>query len=334
MRPFHQTARSALAAAVVVAVLAACGSVSIPFFSGRSRETWGFTAPWDERSARSLAAHGAALDVAVTGWIALDSLSGEPHAGYPDSVRPATPVRYAMLTSFTGDRFRPEMVRALGADRAAAARVAGATAALLARAGYRGLVIDLEGHSAADLPARLALIAALADSAHAHGVSTVAVTVPAADTAGYPARPFLEHADLVIALLYDEHWAGSGPGSIASPAWVRERLQVRVGEVGPSRLVAALPVYGYRWPVVGAAEVVSYRDAERWAGVAGSQLVREPSTLELRATRANEWQLWVTDAESLRGLRAEVERSGVRRIALWRLGLEDPQLWAGGGPGR
>jgi peptidoglycan-N-acetylglucosamine deacetylase len=330
MRPSRRPARCALAVAAAVA-LTACSS--IPFI-GRSRETWGFAAPWDARSARSLAAHGAALDVAVTGWIGLDSATGVPRAMYPDSSAAAATTRFAFLTSFAGSRFRTDVIRALGADAGASARLGGATAALLAAGGYRGVVIDFEGHAAADRVALLRVVAALADSAHAHGVRTVAVALPAADTANYPARPFLEHADLVVVMLYDEHWAGSGPGSIASPSWVRERLQARVGEVGPSRIVAALPVYGYRWPVAGAAEVISYRDAERLAGEAGMQLVREPSTLELRATRANEWQLWVSDAESLRALRTNVEQSGVRRIALWRLGLEDPQVWAGAGPGR
>jgi peptidoglycan-N-acetylglucosamine deacetylase len=334
MRPLRRTVRRALALATAAApavVLTACSS--IPFI-GRSHETWGFAAPWDPRSTRSLAAHAAALDVAVTGWIALDSLTGAPRAMYTDSSAALATSRFAFLTSFGGDRFRTDVVRALGADAGAAARTAGATAALLAAGGYRGLVIDFEGHTAADRAALLRVVAALADSAHARGVGTVAVALPAADTANYPARPFLEHADLVVVMLYDEHWAGSGPGSIASPAWVRARLQARVGEVGPSRIVAALPVYGYRWPVTGAAEVISYRDAERLAGEAGMQLVREPSTLELRATRANEWQLWIGDAETLRGLRTNVEQSGIRRVALWRLGLEDPQIWAGGGPGR
>jgi len=331
MRSSARLLRRALAAAAPIA-LAACAS--IPFLGGRARETWGFTAPWDPRSAASLAAHDAALDVAVTGWLALDSATGVPSALYADSAASRAGARFAILTSFAGDHFRPEVIRSLGSDDAARGRAAGTAAALLARGGYRGVVLDFEGHVAADLPALLRVINAVADSAHAHGIGTVAVAVPAGDTSGYPARAFLEHADLVVVMLYDEHWSSSGPGPIASPNWVRERLQTRVGEVGPSRLVAALPVYGYRWPVAGAADVIGYRDAEQLAGTAGVQLAREPSTLELHAARTNEWELWIGDAESLRGLRAEVERSGVRRVALWRLGLEDPQVWAGAGPGK
>ena len=310
----------------------ACGSV--PFLGGHSRETWGFTAPWDPRSAASLAAHGTALDVAVTGWIALDTVTGSPHAAYVDSAAATTHQRYALLSSFAGDHYRTDVIRALAADSALLSRAASETAALLGRGGYQGVVLDFEGHTATDLPALLRVIGAIADAAHRRGVGTVAVAIPAADTVAYPARPFLEHADLVVVMLYDEHWATSAAGSIASPEWVRQHIQTRVGEIGPSRIVAALPIYGYRWPVTGPAEVIGYADAERLAGGAGVQLVREPSTLELHAARANEWELRIGDATTLRALRENVERSGIRRVALWRLGLEDPQVWAGAAPGR
>jgi spore germination protein YaaH len=41
----------------------------------------------------------------------------------------------------------------------------------------------------------------------------------------------------------------------------------------------------------------------------------------------NEWELWVADAELLRELVREAQELGVRRVALWRLGLEDPAVW-------
>ncbi len=315
-----------------LALAAACAT--LPVIGRPATERWAFSAPWDPRSAASVAAHGPALDVVVSGWIALDTATGAPALLYRDSTAATARTRFALLTSYAADRFRPELVRTLAADTAALARTAGGVALLLARGGYRGVVVDFEGHTPGDLSALLRVVNAVADSARGRGVTTVAVAVPAADTAGYPARPFLDHADLVLVMLYDQHWSGSTPGSIAAPDWVRQRLGTRVAEVGPNRIVAALPVYGYRWPIAGVADVIGYADAVRLAGVAGVQLVREPSTLELHAARSNQWELWAGDAETLRGLRAEVERSGVRRVALWRLGLEDPQIWSGSAPGR
>ena len=77
---------------------------------------------------------------------------------------------------------------------------------------YAGLVLDFEALDARDLPALLRVVKAITDSAHAHGVSTIAVAIPATDTAAYPAKPIVGVADLVMPMLYDQHWSTSGPG--------------------------------------------------------------------------------------------------------------------------
>src|SRR6185295_13271195 len=45
---------------------------------------WGFTAPWDARSDTSVRSNASKLDVVVTGWIQLDSVTGQPSLRYPD----------------------------------------------------------------------------------------------------------------------------------------------------------------------------------------------------------------------------------------------------------
>jgi spore germination protein YaaH len=47
----------------------------------------------------------------------------------------------------------------------------------------------------------------------------------------------------------------------------------------------------------------------------------------LHALEPGVWELWMTDAELLRVLVDQVTGLGVRRIALWRLGQEDPDVW-------
>ena len=50
-------------------------------------------------------------------------------------------------------------------------------------------------------------------------------------------------ADAIIPMLYDEHWAGSSPGPVASPRWVRHALTLRVREaVGSNPASPTLPV--------------------------------------------------------------------------------------------
>jgi peptidoglycan-N-acetylglucosamine deacetylase len=318
-----------LIAAIAGAVLvAACAS--IPSARRNAVALWGFTAPWDGRSAASLEAHGAQLDVAVTGWVGFDTVTSQPVELYADTTRiPASAAtrRMALVTSYLGDRFHPELVRRLAADPPLLATTAAQLAALASAKRYAGLVLDFEELHPDDLPALLRVAGAIADSARQHQVSAITLAVPAGDTAAYPAAPLLQVADLLLVMLYDQHWSGSPAGPIAEPTWVRRMLGLRVAEVGASRLVAALPLYGYQWRRRGATLAIGYEDAHRLAASAGILLHREPQSLTLRAARPGEWELWVSDAELLRVLMREGSEAGVRRFALWRLGLEDPAVW-------
>ena len=340
-RPGSSSWRRSLTAAGVAATLASLptatghaqavaasstANVSRPAASSR-REIWGFFAPWDPRSAASVAGHRRALSVVVSGWLRLDSLSGIPTLAYPDSVRSSARLRrFALVTTYSASRFHPEVVRMLGANAAARGRVAGAIAQLASRHGYRGLVLDFEALTPADTGALSAVVRAIADSAHRRGVRPVAIAVPPADTLVYGHRR-LRSADLLLVMLYDQHWSTGSPGPIASPDWVRQYVATWVADAGARRVVAALPVYGYLWKGSPPAAVLSFSDALREAAAAGVPLSRDSASGSLFFVRSDSTQGWVSDAVLVRALVREAEAAGVHRFALWRLGLEDPALW-------
>ena len=300
--------------------------------SARSPELWAFTGPWDRESDASVRVNAARLHAVVSGWIGLDSTSARPllPSAYPDTIRPRgeVPRRMAIVTSWHGDRFHPNTIRTLAREPKVLSRSASAVARHAREMKYSGLVLDFEALEPSDLAALRTVVRAFTDSAHANGVRTVALAIPALDTAGYPTRPLLEIVDVVIPMLYDQHWSTSEPGPIAAPDWVGKALALRLRGVDPTRVVAGLPVYGYRWiqgrPV---AEDVSYHDAERLSRAAGVALSRDASSYTVRATKAGAWDLWVTDAALLSRLVDTVQSLGVQRVALWRLGQEDPAIW-------
>ncbi len=315
---------------LVLVLASACASLPAP--ATLVMERWAFSAPWDPRSAASVRLHAPTLDGVVLDWIPLDTATGMPFVLYADSLAAALPPaerRLALVTSFVTDHFHPAVVRRLAADPALLARSATAIADRLERGGYRGVVIDVEGMTGADTALTRAVVAAIADAAHARSVGPVVVAVPASDTVGYPARLFAGTAELLLVMLYDQHWATSGPGPIADPAWVRRTLAMRVAEGGSGRIVAALPLYGYLWRAGRTAETISYDDARHLAADAGVPLERDPATESLHAVRAGDdgWELWVSDATLLDALRREVSALGISRVAYWRLGLEDPAFW-------
>jgi spore germination protein YaaH len=290
-------------------------------------EVWGFTAPWDPRSAASLACNASALRVVISGWLRLDTLTALPEAAYPDTIKlPHGPRRFVLVTTYQRDRFHPETITRLAGDPDLRGRVAGAVAAWAHDHGYQGLVIDFEGLKRDDTAALATVVKAFVDSAHHRRVRPVTIAVVPMDTLVYAWR-HLAAADLLLAMLYDEHWASGVPGPIASPGWFRQALALRVREVGAARLVAGLPTYGYLWKQPAPATVLSYADAQQRAARLGTPLARDSTSATLRMLHPDSGEAWVADAELTRKLVAASESLGVRRFALWRLGLEDGAIW-------
>ncbi len=265
----------------------------------------------------------------VTGWIQLDSVNGEPSLLYPDDpTRLGAPHRrFALVTSWHGRRFHPELVHRAASDPAALTRIASGVGEIVRSNRYDGIVLDLEDQARGDTTALLSAIRAIGAAARRAGSTTVTVAIPAADTAAYPTRLLLPTADALIVMLYDEHWSTSAPGPVATPDWVRRTLAQRVADVGADRLIAALPLYGYLWRGTQPGEPLSFANARRAASEANVDVARDPSSASLHAIQPNVWELWMTDAELLRVLVDQVTDLGVRRIALWRLGQEDPDIW-------
>jgi len=285
----------------------------------------------------SAIAHGSKLERVITGWIALDTVSFRPLLLYADSIGSlpeVAPRKTALITSYLGSRFHPEIIRGIGESPQVAASTAGAIAALVDSGSYHSIVMDFEGMTPRDLDPLLTVTRAIADSVRARGVTSVVIAVPAGDTAAYPGALLLQPADQIMAVLYDQHWAGSPPGPIASPDWVTRNLGTRVAEIGAARIVAAFPMYGYRWRRAAETEVVSYDDAQKLTTMTNIPLSRDHASANLRALSPEGWEIWVTDRTLLAGLVHDARQLGVTTFALWRLGLEDPAVWDLIGSGR
>jgi len=320
--------RSPVKHVATLTLLVACAH--LPSQPQGGTDYWGFTGPWDRRSDAAVERHGGSLARIITGWIALDTTSFLPVQLYHDSIgmEPALAARaMALITSYNGSRFHPEIIRGLGGDAQATGVTAGAIASLMDSSRYHGVVIDFEGMTPRDLDQLLAFTRAVADSVRAHGVSTVVIAVPAGDTAAYPAALLLQSADLIMPILYDQHWSASPPGPVASPEWVTRNLGTRVAEVGAARIVAAFPLYGYRWRKAAETEVISFDDARRLTTMTNTALARDHASATLHATSPEGWELWVSDRVLLETLVREARQLGVRTFALWRLGLEDQAVW-------
>ena len=155
----------------------------------------------------------------------------------------------------------------------------------------------------------------------------MAIAVPAEDTVGYAPRHLLPHVDRLLVMLYDQHWAGSEPGPVAARDWARSRLARWVAIAGPERVVAAFPVYGYHWRTGVPTDVVGWDDVQRLSRESGAAIGRDSASGSLRLQMGSRGEAWLTDGALLEQLVLDARALGVRTVALWRLGLEDPAVW-------
>lgn len=303
---------------------AAC--VRIPATTPVPVSWWAFSDPGNPAPTQSTAA-SRQIDVALTGWIVIDSATYRPVRPYEDSAAVAVTSRVAFVTTYQGGRHRPESVRGLATDVQAVRNAANLIVGEARRGGYSGLVLDFAGMTARDLDALLLVAGTITDSAHAHNIRPVVIAVPAADTSGYPGQLLAGVSDLILVLSFDQHAQGTAPGSPASPEWFSQKLRARAAEAGSNRIIAAIPVDGYRWVRYGDASRISFAETTQLLERTGSSIERDPVTRTLHAQVDNA-EIWVSDAELVNILVRDARRMGVNRFVLWRLGGEDPRIRA------
>ncbi len=140
-----------------------------------------------------------------------------------------------------------------------------------------------------------------------------------------------EICDFVIVMAYDEHYAESVPGPVASVPWFRSVLSDVSAKVSPDKLLVGIPAYGYDWPQGDSAATVSYDDALVSAKEADTTVVFDSVSANLRCDYDDDndvpHSVYFVDAATTFNLLQAVNGSGAAGAVLWRLGSEDPRIW-------
>ncbi len=196
--------------------------------------------------------------------------------------------------------------------------------------GYDGINLDWEGIAPTERHAFSGFVAQLSRIFHQHGYY-VTLSVPA-ETANQPSNSWTgaynyaalaKSADLLMIMAYDQHWAGGSPGPIASPSWVQSVVNYTLSTVTPNKIVLGIPGYGYDWGGSGTT-AVSYGQAKTLA----SQYGQTSSSNHFEYVQNGQvHSVWFENTASFLSKIQLVSGYGLRGIALWRLGIEDPKIW-------
>ncbi len=293
-----------------------------------------FHAPWDDASTASLRRHVNDLDWLVPGWI---SITGADHKVtlFPDAKGKAIlsaathrPLLLPMVQNAIQGNWDGKGMAALLADPAQRKLTLDHVEAMLVANKADGAFFDFE-----DLPPsghvnyRKFLAEATARFAPRHWLVAIAVPV---DDDSWDLRAYAAVVDRVVVMAYDEHEQGGPAGPITSQRWFEDAVVRASKQIPATDMVVAIANYAYDWQVGGPTNALSVEDAWLHAKESSTTPRFDPASGNSRYTYDEAGvphEVWLADAATAHNQLAALARMGVRSVALWRLGSEDPSLW-------
>lgn len=142
------------------------------------------------------------------------------------------------------------------------------------------------------------------------------------------------YVDYVIVMAYDEHYAGSEAGSVASLPFVREAVSDTVALVPSNQVIVGIPFYTRIWSVSGStttSRAVGMQDAINELNVDGQtapwneEAGQYVSSYEKNGVTK---KTWFEEDKSVEEKLKVISEYDVAGIAAWKLGLEKSSVWS------
>jgi cellulose synthase/poly-beta-1,6-N-acetylglucosamine synthase-like glycosyltransferase/peptidoglycan/xylan/chitin deacetylase (PgdA/CDA1 family)/spore germination protein YaaH len=306
---------------------AAATAMSAPLYVG-------FYAPWDPSSTASLRRHIGDLDWLAPVWV---TVTGPSHqfAEVPDRDGKAVitsaahrPLILPVVQNFSNGQVDPTGIRSLLASPAARRHFLDQLEPFLVANHASGAVFDFEE---LDRPTQLNYMQLLREARARfirHGW-LVTVAVPVGEP--WDLRAFGALADKLFVMAYDEHSNDGPAGPIASQQWWASNVAGAVRQIPRGKAIVTIANYAYDWhDGTGDPENVE----EAWVDAGDSDAppvfdrVAGNSTFAYEDENGHPHTVWLLDAASAFNELTLLDRAGIKEVAFWRMGAEDPALWS------
>ena len=298
----------------------------------------GFVVNWDDASMSSLKQNLDSLDMVIAEWLHLASDDGSLQEDDPSrqtqiteyirARHPDMPIA-ALVNNWNNHEWEGAKLGRMLASPSARSRTIEQLADYALGHHFAGISIDFENIAAKDQPNFQRFVAELYTALHSKNV-LVSVNVPADDDA-FPYRFLARHADHLILMAYDEHWATGAPGPIASLPWFAQVLNKRRQDIPADKLIVGIGNYAYDWEKGHHAEERTFEEAVLTAKESEGDIHLHPASLNPTFDYADDadhlHHVWILDAVTAFNQMVLIHRIRPYGIALWRLGGEDPALW-------
>ncbi|HEX8905004.1 MAG TPA: glycosyl hydrolase family 18 protein, partial [Longimicrobiaceae bacterium] len=232
----------------------------------------GFYAPWQRTALSSLRANADRMTHLMPGWLhlapdgeSIDTTDWDPRLTPANlevvQIARAHGLRVEpVLSNASGGAFDPARADSLLFDPDGQVRVAAQARDWLLAHRFEGLNLDLENLSPDGYRELPALVGRFARTLHAAGLRLSVDVEPAKPAV--PLEAVAREADLVVAMVYGEHFPAGEPGPIASAAWAEPLLRRELGRIPRDKLVLGIGNYAFDWSDDGSpAAPLSYQSA-------------------------------------------------------------------------
>lgn len=164
-------------------------------------------------------------------------------------------------------------------------------------------------------------------------VLSVDLPVPAPYNGFYGRKKQAEVADYLIVMGYDEHYAGGEMGSVSSYDFVKNGIENSLKEIPKEKLIHAVPFYTRLWTKTSAglsSKALGIKAASDWIRENGVDMKWDEALGQYYGEfeqADGKSYLWMEEEKSL-GLKVDlINENDLAGVAIWKLGLEPPELW-------
>ena len=300
----------------------------------------GFYINWDESSLVSLERNLDHLDWVIAEWSHLqpDDTSENPLVtdvdvfalNYIRQTKPQVRV-IAMVQNLIDEKWNPGILAKNIADEPSRQRLIGALTTFVEGNKFGGVCVDFEEPPASSQANLLIFMQELHDVFKPKGL-TVMQAVPF-DDPDWNYKSYAGISDYLMLMAYDQHWAGSDAGPIASQSWFEQHLVTRMHQLDPARTIIALGNYGYDWTDgKKEADEVTCQKALITAKESSAKVLFDSDSrtpyFEYDESDESHHRVWFLDAVTAYNQMRAASGYKPAGYAVWRLGSEDPSIWS------
>lgn len=243
----------------------------------------------------------------------------------------------ALINNIQGSNFNSNTIHRMLSNASSRSRAVNGIARLLVEKGYRGVNIDFENVKASDRIYLTAFFRELAATLRPKNL-LVTASVPAktyddkssAHSGAFDYQALAPYLDMVMIMTYDEHYAGGDPGPVASLPWVEKVINYTLKSFHPKKVLLGIAAYGYDWSW-GKGKALQYNGIQNLIK-SNKVAPKWHSVYKVPYFTYKSWgvthQVWYENSYSTSYKADLVKKYGLKGVAVWRLGYEDPNIWS------